>query len=151
MMAPRITLSRGRKRFVYVPYGNVSGGGSHYPHYKINSRLIGVHGWSYARHATKAHLAMSQGRSVLHAHTHRADASIVQSHWSLNSPIQARSVGCLCQLIPLYGTGRPVEWVHAFVLGYLGKRSDTLYTIPIMGDRCILPGGLEVKADGQTR
>ena len=45
----------------------------------------------------------------------------------------------------LYGTGRPVEWINAFILGYLGRRSDTLYTVPIMGDRCILPDGSEVR------
>jgi len=42
--------------------------------------------------------------------------------------------------------GRPVEWVHAFILGYLGRRNDTLYTIPIMNNRCILPDGAEVMA-----
>jgi hypothetical protein len=41
---------------------------------------------------------------------------------------------------------RAVEWVNAFILGYLGRRSDTLYTIPIMDDRCILPDGTEVTA-----
>ena len=60
--------------------------------------------------------------------------------------IEAWSAGCLCKPIPLYGTDRPAEWVNAFILGYLGKRSDTLYTIPIMGDRCILPGGTEISA-----
>ena len=28
----------------------------------------------------------------------------------------------------------------------LGRRNDTLYTIPILNDRCILPGGMEVAA-----
>jgi hypothetical protein len=30
------------------------------------------------------------------------------------------------------------------ILGYLGRRSDTLYTIPILEDRCILPDGTEI-------
>jgi len=81
-----------------------------------------------------------------HGHTHRADASIVQNVWSPGRVVQARSAGCLSKTIPLYGTGRPVEWVNAFILGYLGRRSDTLYTIPIMGNRCILPDGTEVRA-----
>ena len=38
------------------------------------------------------------------------------------------------------------EWVHAFILGYLGRRSDALYTVPILGRRCILPDGTEVQA-----
>ncbi len=143
MLAPRLQLSKGRKNFSYIPYGSSNG---KYPHYRINSRIVAVHGWSYARHATKAHLQISQGKSVIHAHTHRADASLIQNVWNKGGVIQARSAGCLCKPIPLYGTGRPVEWVNAFILGYLGRRSDSLYTIPIMDDRCILPDGIEVTA-----
>jgi len=142
MLAPRARLTEGRK-CTYVRYGSVNGA---YPHHKVNSRIIAVHGWSYARHATKQHIQISQGMSVIHGHTHRADASIVQNIWSPGRVIQARSSGCLCKPIPMYGTGRPVEWVNAFILGYLGRRSDTLYTIPIMDNRCILPDGAEVAA-----
>ena len=39
-----------------------------YPHHKVNARVIAVHGWSYARHATKNHLQISQGKSVIHGH-----------------------------------------------------------------------------------
>jgi len=143
MLAPRIRLTKGRSKFTYVPYGSVTG---RYPHYQLNSRVIAVHGWSYARNATKNHLQISQGKSVIHGHTHRADTSIVQNIWSPGKVIQASSAGCLCRPIPLYGTGRPVEWVNAFILGYLGRRSDTLYTIPILEGRCILPDGTEVAA-----
>jgi predicted phosphodiesterase len=142
MLAPRTRLTAGR-RCTYVPYGSASG---RYPHFRVNARIIAVHGWSYARHATKNHLQISQGKSVIHGHTHRADASIVQNIWSPGKVVEARSAGCLCKPIPLYGTGRPVEWVNAFILGYLGRRSDTLYTIPIMDNRCILPDGAEVAA-----
>jgi len=143
MLAPRMQLTRGRKHCTYVRYGAAGG---RYPHHQVNSRIIAVHGWSYARHATKQHLQISQGKSVIHGHTHRADASIVQNIWSPGRVIQARSAGCLCKPIPLYGTGRPVEWVNAFILGYLGRRSDTLYTIPILDHRCVLPDGKEVAA-----
>ncbi len=143
MLAPRVQLTKGRAACTYVPYGSVGGT---YPHYAINRRIIAVHGWSYARNATKQHLQISQGRSIIHGHTHRADASIIQNIWSPGEIVQARSAGCLCKPVPLYGTGRPVEWVNAFILGYLGRRSDTLYTIPIMDDRCILPDGTEVAA-----
>jgi len=40
--------------------------------------------------------------------------------------------------------------VNAFILGYLGRRSDTLYTIPILDGRCILPDGTEVAADAAS-
>lgn len=143
MLAPRIRLTQGRKNFSYTPYGSVTGT---YPHYSINSRIVAVHGWSYARNATKQHLAISQGMSVIHGHTHRADVSIIQNIWTPGQIIQGRSAGCLCKPIPLYGTGRPVEWVNAFILGYLGQRSDMLYTIPILHSRCILPDGKEITA-----
>jgi len=143
MLSPRLNLSRGRKDFSYIPYGSVSG---KYPHYKVNSRLVAVHGWSYAKHATKNHLSLSQGMSVIHGHTHRADASIIQSVWKKSAAIQARSAGCLCKQVPMYGTGSPVEWVNGFILGYLGQHDDTLYTIPITNGRCILPDGKEIRA-----
>ncbi|MEZ6193270.1 MAG: metallophosphoesterase [Phycisphaerales bacterium] len=141
LLAPRIQLSKGRSKFTYVPYGSAT---ARYPHYAVNSRIIAVHGWSYARHATKNHLQISQGKSVIHGHTHRADSSIIQNIWSPGSgPGRDREVAW-CKPILLYGTGRPVEWVNGFILGYLGRRSDTLYTIPIMDNRCILPDGSEI-------
>lgn len=79
-------------------------------------------------------------------HTHRADVAMIQNVWREGDIIQARSAGCLCRPIPLYGTGRPVEWINSFILGYLGRCSDSLYTIPITGGRCILPCGKEVAA-----
>ena len=142
MLAPQIRLTEGRK-CQYIPYGSANG---RYPYYRINTRIVAVHGWSCARHATKNHLLMSQGKSVIHGHTHSADAAIMQNIWTPSRIIEARSAGCLCQLVPLWGTGRPVQWVHAFILGYLGRRSDTLYTVPILGNRCILPDGSEIKA-----
>jgi predicted phosphodiesterase len=143
MLAPRIRLMKEREAATYVRYGSADG---RYPHHRLNGRIIAVHGWSYARDATRQHLQISQGMSVIHGHTHRADASIVQNIWSAGAVVQARSAGCLCKTIPLYGTGRPVEWVNAFILGYLGRRSDTLYTIPVLDGRCILPDGSEVRA-----
>lgn len=142
-LAPRLRLMRDRKHCTYIKYGSVDG---RYPHYKVGPRIVGVHGWSYAKHATKNHLNISQGKSILHGHTHRVDASMRQSVWSSGKIVQARSTGCLCQTRPLYGVGSPVEWVNAFVIGYLGRRSDTLYTVPIIEGRCVLPNGMEVAA-----
>jgi len=141
LLAPRIQLMRGRSRCTYVPYGSADG---KYPHYKINGRIVAVHGWSYAQHATKEHLRKSQGKSILHGHSHRCDSSIFPNVWGAGT-VQARSAGCLCQPIPLYGTGRPVEWVNAFIVGYLGRRSDTLFTVDIKGDFAILPDGTELR------
>ncbi len=143
MLSPSIRLMRDRKNCKYIPYGSADG---KYPHYAVNSRIVAVHGWSYARNATREHLTISQGRSVIHGHCHRADTCMIQDIWSSGGVIQARGAGCLCKRIPLYGTGRPVDWTNGFVTAYIGRRSDTLYTIPILHDRCILPDGTEVKA-----
>ena len=141
LLAPRIQLMRGRSHCTYIRYGSTEG---RYPHYPVNSRIVAVHGWSYAQNAARMHLRISQGRSVLFAHSHRAQVELTQNIWG-SGTIQARSAGCLCNPIPLYGTGRPVEWVNAFILGYLGGHSDTLYTIPITGNFAILPGGEEIR------
>ena len=143
MLAPRIQLSRGRKQFSYIPYSQAGG---QFPHYKINSRIRAVHGWSYAIHATKAHLKKSQGKSIIHGHTHRKDDCAEQDLWGRGGIIEARSTCCLCNLVPLYGVGSPVTWVNGFILGYLGTHDDSLYTVPIKRDRCILPDGTEVTA-----
>jgi len=150
-IVPRIQLSKTldgkpRKRFVYIKYGSVDG---RYPHYKINFRVMAVHGWSYAKHATKNHLDMSQGKSVIHGHTHRADSTRIQSIWRDDQLIQAHSCGCLCQRIPLYGTGRPVEWVNLFVMGWLGRTSEWILPIDILGNHCILPDGTRI--DGKVQ
>lgn len=143
MLAPRLQLSRGRRRFSYIPYGRVGGV---WPHYKINSRIVAVHGWSYAQNAVRKHLDTSQGRSVIFGHTHRSEAKEEQDIYETGRVVQSRSAGCLCKLVPLYGTGRPVEWVNGFILGYIGKRTETLYTVPIWNNRCILPSGKEIVA-----
>jgi predicted phosphodiesterase len=144
LLAPEYRLMAGRKRCCYIPYGGARGD---YPHCKINSRIVAVHGWSYAKHATRNHLNISQGMSVIHGHTHRMDVSIIQSLWRSEADIGAYSAGCLCQRVPLYGAGSPVDWVHGFTLGYLGRRSDSIYPIAIKaGRRCILPDGTEIHA-----
>lgn len=140
LLAPRYRLTNNRK-CIYVPYGSANG---KYPYYSVNTRLVAVHGWTYAKNAARQHLSMSQGKSVIFGHTHRAESSIIQDIWSPSRVIEARGAGCLCKLIPLYGTGCPVEWVHAFIIGFLGKHSDTLYTVPIMNNKCILPDGTKV-------
>ena len=142
MVCPRANLSRDRKKFTYVNYGGSNGS---YPHYKLGSRIVCVHGWSYAKTATANHLTLAQGKSIIHGHTHRAQHEIRQNIWGKGANT-GMSTGCLSEKIPTYGTGSPVEWVNGFVIGYMGRRSDTLYFIPIDDDgRCILPDGTEVK------
>ncbi len=143
MLAPRIVLSKGRTNFRYIRYGSLN---EKYPHYKVNSRLVAVHGWSYALNATKKHLSMAQGKSIIHGHTHRVDSHRKQALWTAGGVLRGMSAGCLCKLVPIYGIGAPVEWSNAFIIGYIGRRSDTLYQVDIVRGECILPDGTEITA-----
>jgi len=142
LVEPQKLLTKDRK-CTYIPYGPNE---KEYPIFKVNSRVIAVHGWSYAKHATQKHLDESQGMTILHAHSHRVQMAMDQKLWSNGDNIEARSVGCLCHRIPLYGTGSPSHWVNAFILGYLGRHSETLYTIPVHKDFVVLPDGKEIRA-----
>lgn len=141
LLAPRIQISRNRKKFTFVKYGGAEG---KYPHYKLNSRIVCVHGWSYALNATKNHLRLSQGKSIIHGHTHALESVIMPDLWGSRN-IQGSSTGCLCELIPRYGIGNPTRWVNGFIIGYLGKYSDTMYSVDIKNNFCVLPGGREVR------
>lgn len=123
---------------------------------KSTKRLGDIVDWQEVSHVDTACLSTETSNFIcrtpagsveLTGNTHRADVSIIQKVWHSGDVVQARSTGCLCRTIPLYGTGSPVEWVNAFVIGYLGRRSDTMYTVPILDDRCILPDGTEIKSD----
>ena len=147
LLAPEKVIPRGRdkRRFAMIPYAGADG---RYPHYAIAPNLVAVHGWSYAVSATRRHLQLSQGRSLVHAHTHRLAMEAVQNVWG-RGIVQAINPGCLCQLIPTYNAGRVVEWSHGFALIYVSRKdpSDwTAYNVPITEGRCILPSGREVRA-----
>jgi len=109
MLAPRIQLAKGRAKFTYIRYGSVDG---RYPHHALNARIIAVHGWSYAgtRQRTTSRSVRARASSTATRIGRRQHHS---EHLLPGRVIQARSAGCLCKPIPLYGTGRPVEWVNA--------------------------------------
>lgn len=146
MVAPHIQLmktSKGdpRAKAIYVKYGSADG---KYPHYKLNSRICLIHGWSYASHVTAQHVKMSMGRSIILGHCHRMESKIVQNVWGAGS-VQCHAIGCLCQKVPLYGCGAPVEWVNGLCVGYHGRHSDTVYPIHMVNGACVLPDGREIK------
>lgn len=142
LLSPRKNLGKGRRNFEYVPYDGKKG---MYAHYAISPSLAAVHGWSFAQDATRQHLKLSQGRSIVHGHTHRADHVMSQKVWSPGT-VEAMSAGCLCDLVPTYNAGSPVTWVHGFVQGFVGTKSHTLYFVPIVDGACVMPSGREVKA-----
>ena len=142
MLSPRIILSRGRKRFRWVPYYVPDGT---YSYYRLTPRISVVHGWTYCKHATARHLEMSRGRSIIHGHTHRMQVEYAQDPFSLE-PVEGFSAGCLCDRVPLYNTSAPVNWVNGFIVAYIGRRSDTVYTVPVKKNFAVLPDGTEIRA-----
>lgn len=141
LLAPRIQLMKGRTRIQYVKYGSSDG---KYPRYMVSSRIIAVHGWCYGAQAARKHLNLAQGRSVLYGHSHSMEILYQQSLFG-GDTIRAVNCGCLCNPVPLYGTGRPVTWQNGFVIGYLGKHSDTLFPVDIKNNFAILPSGFEIR------
>lgn len=146
MISPRIQLmktstGKSRTKATYIPYGSVDG---KYPHYKLNNRVVLIHGWSYNKAVTQAHLASSQGKSIILGHCHRMQSQVIQNVWG-EGTVQCHSIGCLCNKIPLYGVGNPVEWVNGFSIGFHGSHSDTIYPITIVKGSCVLPDGREIK------
>ena len=142
LLSPRRNIGKGRKDFTYVPYDGKEG---MYAHYAISPNLVAVHGWSYAQDATRQHLRLAQGRSVIHGHTHRADHVMSQKVWGKGT-VEAMSAGCLCRLIPTYNVGSPVTWVNGFIQGFIRSKSHTLYFVPIVDGTCVMPSGKEVVA-----
>jgi len=144
MIAPRHVLTRGRSsKFSYVPYFTDT---QTYSHYKITPSLIAVHGWTWGKMATKRHLELARGVSIIHGHSHRAQTEYGQLPFSLD-PVEARSAGCLCKKVELRNVGSPKEWVHCFILGYWASAKDfTMYTCVIRNGKVVLPSGETVYA-----
>lgn len=127
-------------------YGAPSDNGN-YPHFAITPNLVAIHGWSYATSATRAHLQMSQGKSVVFGHSHRLGSLGIQNVWG-EGVVQAFNPGCTCRLVPTYNAGRVVEWGHGFSVFYISRRNPldwSGYVVPITNGRCVLPDGKEIK------
>jgi Predicted phosphohydrolases len=142
LLSPRKNLAKGRKNFTYVPYDGSEGMNAHYA---ISPNLVAVHGWSFAQDATRQHLKLSQGKSVIHGHTHRSDHVMFRKVWE-RGKVEAVSAGCLCTLLPKYQVGSPNTWTHGFVQGFIGSKTHTLYFVPIVDGTCVMPSGKEVAA-----
>lgn len=146
---PKRLLSEGRSksRFTWVPYLDVAG--SSYNTLEIcgelelSTRLVATHGWSHAKRAAEEHLKVSRSASVIYHHTHRAEKFVTRDPWD-NKLLISMSAGCMCKLSAGYTGSKPTGWSHGLVLAYIGRRSYSLYQIPIVGNECVLPGGERV-------
>lgn len=142
LIAPRRLLMENRRNIIYIGYGANE---HQYPHYAITKRLMAVHGWSICANATRKHLDIGRGVSVIHGHTHRAAHAWVQDPFS-DRCLEAVSTGCLCKKRPTYGVGTPVEWSQGFVVGFYGGEKQSLFYVPVNKNSCVLPDGKELKA-----
>lgn len=76
------------------------------------------------------------GNSVVFGHTHRVSSQVKDT---LTGTIGAWSVGCLCELAPLYADTRITGWSHAYGLQIVEQDGTFLHlTIPILQGRSML-------------
>ena len=70
------------------------------------------------------------GTNVVQGHTHRISSFVKET---AKGVIGGWTVGCLCQLHPLYGDTRPSNWAHGYGIQIVGKQGEFLHlTVPIV-------------------
>lgn len=147
-ISPRKNLSRGRKKFEYIPWIMPKKFGPHAGYAQLCPGLITVHGWAANRYAARRHLEMSRTNSIIFHHTHRADDVEIKDPWS-NNTIRAMSAGCLCDLQPVYAHGgNPLDWCHGFWIAYISNNEPgnfTMYRVVINKYGAVLPDGKEIR------
>lgn len=139
-------------RFQYVPYVPGSDAFQYFelsPELEHSSRLVVVHGWSYAENAAAVHLAAAHSCSILYGHTHREEQKSIRDPFTKKT-LRAANSGTLSRLQPLYRHGKPTTWTLGFDLIYIGSQSWTYYPIDVIetregGAMCVLPDGKELR------
>lgn len=96
-----------------------------------------THGIGAGKHATHTHVERF-GASVVHGHTHRAQASIQRTVKSMMHG--AWCPGTLAKLQPLYRHTTPTTWSHGYIVQFVNVGTGTFATwqIPIFGDKTLL-------------
>jgi hypothetical protein len=90
-----------------------------------------IHGWYYTMHHAKK-TVNEMGDNVFYGHVHD-----LQSHTKANyeqKPIIGHSVGCLCDLDPIWRKGRPNRWVNGFGVFYFLPNGNFTFYNPIIID-----------------
>lgn len=127
-----------------VPYGNesVSEGILEL----IPGKLLSIHGWSIAKHASHSHLSMLQGGySIIHGHTHRAQSFITRDAVT-RANVEAWSFGSLAKVEMKWHGGTPNQ--HTLGFGIVQVHGTDFSVSPIGiyhtandGRKAILPNG----------
>ena len=151
VLPEKLLAKKRRRKFTWVPYQHNASREKNWalPHYKIADGLIAVHGWSTSKYASAKHLELTQGWSVVHGHSHRAQSHVLR-HPLTGRVLRGWSPGCLSALQPLWQHGQPTTWVHGFSLVYCRDDGSrwTPYTVTIDQGECILPDGTKVSDGG---
>ena len=83
------------------------------------------------------------GNNVVFGHTHRVSSQVKDT---LEGTIGAWSVGCLCQLAPLYADTRITGWSHGYGVQLVEKDGTFLHlSIPIVDGRSLLSNLLKAR------
>jgi predicted phosphodiesterase len=100
-------------------------------------KLYYTHGISVSKHATAVHLERF-GASVMHGHTHRAQAHIGRTVTS--SAIGGYCPGTLAKLQPLYAHTSPTNWSHGYglVTTSMATGNFAVQLIPIIDGESML-------------
>lgn len=94
-------------------------------------KLFFTHGLYYNVYHARKHLESYQ-RNIIYGHTHT-----IQVHSGIHPvdvalPHVAKSIGCLCDLNPLYMKNRPNQWINAFYMAEIeadGTFNDNIITL----------------------
>lgn len=88
-----------------------------------------IHGWYFGLHHAKK-TVNEMGDNVFYGHVHD-----VQAHTKANyeqKPIIGYSMGCLCDLDPIWRKGRPNRWVNGFGVFYFSSDGAFTFYNPII-------------------
>jgi predicted phosphodiesterase len=102
-------------------------------------KLNMIHGWFANQYHARKHLDRLSG-NVVYGHVHE-----FQTHSknlaAFGEEIAAWSLGCLCDKIPSYAKGRPVNWQNGFAVVYMDEYgSFNLYPIRLINGSFLWEG-----------
>lgn len=143
---PAHLLTGHRKRVKWIKYGrDVSLPGYHY---EITPDFWAFHEVTHARNAVSKTLDALPTVSSVFGHVHRVQSE-ARSVMVGNDRrvVESFTPGCLCELSPRFMGGKPSTWVHAIGVAYVKNdlSSFDMHTCKIVGGRCILPDGSQVR------
>lgn len=100
-------------------------------------RCYFTHGSFVSKHATAAHVE-AFGVSVVHGHTHRAQAYVTRTITS--EAIGGWCPGTLAKLRPTYLHTKPSAWTHGYAVQFVAKRSGRFLhvNVPIVKGTSLL-------------